>query len=118
MNYESIKYSVRDRIATISLNRPDKLNAWTHLMEDELRSAMAQATTDEEVRVVVLTGEGRGFCAGADMNMLDATSASGADTRPARAAQPGLGAARPGRDGVRRRAARRRPDAGQRELAA
>ena len=89
MNYESINYSVRDRIATISLNRPDKLNAWTHLMEDELRSAMGQATADKEVRAVVLTGEGRGFCAGADMSMLDETSSSGADTRPVRSSQPG-----------------------------
>ncbi|WP_428246599.1 enoyl-CoA hydratase [Ferrovibrio sp.] len=70
MTYEHILYEVRDRIATVTLNRPDKLNAWTTTMEGEIRVAMALAAADPGVRVIVLTGAGRGFCAGADMDLL------------------------------------------------
>jgi len=65
-----ILYDVADRIATITLNRPDKLNAWTRNMEHEVRDAMHRAAADDAVRVIVLTGAGRGFCAGADMSLL------------------------------------------------
>ncbi|MCB1745691.1 MAG: enoyl-CoA hydratase [Gammaproteobacteria bacterium] len=82
MDYTEISYAVADGIATVTLNRPDKLNAWTRVMEGEVRAAMTAAANDEAVRVVVLTGAGRGFCAGADMNLLADTSAAGADTRP------------------------------------
>lgn len=78
MNYEEILYDVRDRIATITLNRPDKLNAWTAKMGGEVRAAMYAAEADPEVRVVVLTGAGRGFCAGADMSLLSGIAANGA----------------------------------------
>lgn len=71
MAYEQIKYEVADRIATVTLNRPDKLNAWTGQMEAEVREAMLAADADDKVRVIVLTGAGRGFCAGADMGTLD-----------------------------------------------
>ncbi|HXI14162.1 MAG TPA: enoyl-CoA hydratase [Thermoanaerobaculia bacterium] len=64
-------YKVIDRVATVTLNRPDKLNAWTAVMEREVRAAMAEAEADDGVRVIVLTGAGRGFCAGADMSLLD-----------------------------------------------
>jgi enoyl-CoA hydratase/carnithine racemase len=63
-------YDVADGVATVTLNRPDKLNAWTGQMEKEVQAAMAQAEADEDVRVIVLTGAGRGFCAGADMQDL------------------------------------------------
>src|SRR5437899_3029289 len=70
MAYDEILYTVADRVATVTLNRPAKLNAWTRLMEKEVRAAMTEADRDENVRVVVVTGAGRGFCAGADMQML------------------------------------------------
>lgn len=70
MSYQDILYEVADRIATITLNRPDRMNAWTPVMEQEVRAAMQQAASDSDVRVIVLTGAGRGFCAGADMEVL------------------------------------------------
>jgi enoyl-CoA hydratase/carnithine racemase len=74
-------YNVANRVATITLNRPDKLNAWTELMESEVRSHMENAEQDDEVRVIVLTGAGRGFCAGADMSLLSAVAERGLDYR-------------------------------------
>ncbi|MGH7375315.1 MAG: enoyl-CoA hydratase [Candidatus Rokuibacteriota bacterium] len=89
MGYEQILYEVRDRIATVTLNRPDKLNAWTAVMGREVRQAMEEAARDEAVRVIVLTGAGRGFCAGADMQLLsgivDGGGARAEDERPTRA---------------------------------
>jgi enoyl-CoA hydratase/carnithine racemase len=74
-------YNVANRVATIALNRPDKLNAWTALMESEVRSHMENAEQDDEVRVIVLTGAGRGVCAGADMSLLSAVAERGLDYR-------------------------------------
>src|ERR1700745_3412294 len=74
-------YNVANRVATITLNRPDKLNAWTKLMESEVRSHMENAEQDDEVRVIVLTGAGRGFCAGADMSLLSAVAERGVNYR-------------------------------------
>ncbi len=65
-----IIYEVSEGIAIITLNRPDKLNAWTGRMGKEVRHAMGEAEGDETVRVIVLTGAGKGFCAGADMSLL------------------------------------------------
>lgn len=70
MSYKHIKYDVDAGIARITLNRPDRLNAWTATMEHEVRVAMEAAAEDEAVRAIILTGEGRGFCAGADMDEL------------------------------------------------
>jgi len=81
MPTQEILYSVADRVATITLNRPDKLNAWTAVMEQEVRSAIEEAARDENVRVIVLTGAGRGFCAGADMSLLSAVADRGLDQR-------------------------------------
>ena len=85
MSFEQILYQVSDRVATLTLNRPDKLNAWTARMEDEVTEAVRQAAADPQVRVIVLTGAGRGFCAGADMSLLSAAAGDGASriTRPA-----------------------------------
>lgn len=74
MAYEQILYESRDRVATITLNRPDKLNAWTRQMEEEVGAALRAAAADDEVRVIILTGAGKGFCAGADMTLLSAIS--------------------------------------------
>jgi enoyl-CoA hydratase/carnithine racemase len=74
MNYEQILYEARDRVATITLNRPDKLNAWTRQMEEEVGSALRAAAADDGVRVIILTGAGKGFCAGADMSLLQTIS--------------------------------------------
>jgi len=82
MAYEEIIYQVSQRVATVTLNRPTKLNAWTAKMEAEVQEAMLSAASDDEVRVIVLTGAGRGFCAGADMGNLDslAKASSPAET--------------------------------------
>ena len=74
-------YNVANRVATITLNRPDKLNAWTALMESQVRSHMENAEQDDEVRVILLTGAGRGFCAGADMSLLSAAAERGVDSQ-------------------------------------
>jgi enoyl-CoA hydratase/carnithine racemase len=76
--WETILYQVEDRVATITLNRPERLNAYTPTMGDELRAAFSKADTDDAVRASVLTGAGRGFCAGADMARL--TSAAAGNT--------------------------------------
>jgi enoyl-CoA hydratase/carnithine racemase len=75
-NQETV-YNVADRVATITLNRPDKLNAWTATMDQEVRAAMYEAERDSNVRVIVLTGAGRGFCAGADMSLLGTIAKEG-----------------------------------------
>ena len=93
MGYAEIIYDVTDRIATITLNRPDKLNAWTQVMGEEVRAAMDAAARDEDVRVIVLTGAGRGFCAGADMNMLAGITEAGAAGGEAIAHPPANGPA-------------------------
>ena len=77
MTYKEIIYSVEEKVATVVLNRPERLNAWTRTMAEEVRSAMYDAADDDEVRVIILTGAGRGFCAGADMSELEAASDDG-----------------------------------------
>jgi enoyl-CoA hydratase/carnithine racemase len=87
-NQETL-YQVTGGVATITLNRPDKLNAWTAIMEGELRAAMEKAEQDAKVRVIVLTGAGRGFCAGADMALLNTVAEKGLDqARRAQEVQP------------------------------
>lgn len=68
MEYSQIIYAVSDRVATITLNRPEQLNAFTGLMMRELIDAFDRVDADDDVRVVVVTGAGRGFCAGADLS--------------------------------------------------
>lgn len=70
MNCTEILYEKQDRVATVTLNRPAKLNAWTRVMEAEVRAALTSAAEDDEVRAIVITGAGRGFCAGADMEIV------------------------------------------------
>jgi enoyl-CoA hydratase/carnithine racemase len=78
MTYEQILFDVADGIGTITLNRPDKLNAWTMRMGAEVRHALLRADRDEAVRVMVVTGAGKGYCAGADMNLLQGLQGGGA----------------------------------------
>ena len=75
--YPDILYSVKDRVATITLNRPDRLNAYTDRLATSLKRSFADAAQDKTVRVIVLTGAGRGFCAGADMDLLQGIQSSG-----------------------------------------
>ncbi|MCK9518677.1 MAG: enoyl-CoA hydratase [Dehalococcoidia bacterium] len=82
MEYQDIIYEVEDATAVITLNRPEKLNAWTSTMERELRDAFKRTDADQGVRSVILTGAGRGFCAGADMGLLNTIAdAGGQDER-------------------------------------
>src|SRR5947208_41148 len=67
VDFEQIIVDVSDGIMTITLNRPDRLNAWTATMADELIAAFDQADADDDVRAVIMTGAGRGYCAGADL---------------------------------------------------
>ena len=75
--YEEILYEVDEPVATITLNRPDRLNALTQRMLDELRHALAEAEADRRVVGIVLTGAGRGFSAGMDMDSVSATAGGG-----------------------------------------
>ena len=70
MTYQQILYDVSDAIATVTLNRAEKLNAWTMSMGNEVQHAFRQADRDDGVRVIVITGAGTGYCAGADISML------------------------------------------------
>ncbi len=72
--YQDILYEVTDPVAIVTMNRPDQLNALTGRMMAEMRHAFAAAEKDPAVVGIVLTGAGRGFCAGADMQGLSATA--------------------------------------------
>lgn len=69
MGYTEIKYEVSDTILTITLNRPERLNAYTLVMDTELKDALNRADADDDVRAVIVTGAGRAFCAGADLTL-------------------------------------------------
>jgi enoyl-CoA hydratase/carnithine racemase len=77
VSYEQILCDVADGVATITLNRPDKLNAYTVEMGDEVVEAFRAAQRDDAVRAIVLTGAGRAFCAGVDLEALKAHQAAG-----------------------------------------
>ena len=70
VSFETIEMSVDDGVATITLNRPDRLNAWTYQMGDELQVALNEGNAADDVGAFVVTGAGRGFCAGADVKDL------------------------------------------------
>ncbi len=72
-SFETIRYEVEDHILTITLNRPDKMNAFTHAMQSELIAAFDAADADDNVRAIIVTGAGRAFCAGADLSAGGAT---------------------------------------------
>ena len=68
MNYENILFEINEGVAQLTLNRPDKLNSFTQAMHDEVRHAVHKVGSDKSVRVLILTGAGRGFCAGQDLS--------------------------------------------------
>jgi len=77
MEYTQILYEISDRIATITLNRPDKLNICTYRMADEIIDAFGKADADDDVRVVIVTGAGRAFCGGTDIGPESGTLEDG-----------------------------------------
>ena len=68
MAYEQIQIDIKEGVATITLNRPEKLNAYTALMGTEIHQAFAELDANDDARVIVVTGAGRAFCAGADLS--------------------------------------------------
>ena len=93
MELKVTRYDVRDGVATITLNRPERLNAWTGRMHTEYRWCLERAEEDPAVRVVVVTGSGRGFCAGADARALEGHIEKGGydPGTPADIPRPGFG---------------------------
>jgi enoyl-CoA hydratase/carnithine racemase len=89
MTYSEILYEVDGPAAVITLNRPEKLNAWTPTMDREYRAALHEAERDPQVRGIILTGAGRGFCAGADMGTLNTIAAAGRNEAQKEGAAPG-----------------------------
>jgi enoyl-CoA hydratase/carnithine racemase len=84
VDYENIRYEITGPAATITLHRPDKLNAYTTEMGDEVVDAFARARDDDAVRAVILTGAGRAFCAGVDLEHLKAHMAGGNASKKAK----------------------------------
>jgi enoyl-CoA hydratase/carnithine racemase len=93
MELKTIIYDVDDEIATITLNRPHRMNAWTGRMHTEYRWVLDNANKDDKVRVIVVTGSGRGFCVGADSKALEGHVAKGGydPGTPDPLARPGYG---------------------------
>src|SRR5258707_1575478 len=95
MAYEQIIYEVAENIATITLNRPEKLNAFTGIMMNEMIDAFDKADADDNVRAIIVTGAGRAFCAGADLSAgprtFDATRGDRPERRPAIKADGSVG---------------------------
>jgi len=90
---EATRYEVADHVATITLDRPERLNAWTATMNAEYRTHLAAAADDPDVRIIVVTGAGRGFCAGAESDDLAGHAARGSydSGAPEDLATPGYG---------------------------
>jgi enoyl-CoA hydratase/carnithine racemase len=101
MSYNTLKYEVADRVLTLTLNRPEALNAFTVEMAHELIAAFERASEDDEVGAVIVTGEGRAFCAGMDLSSegnvfgLDETQSPTLSDMTERLEDPAI------RDGVR-----------------
>ncbi len=93
MELKVTRYEIAESIATITLNRPERLNSWSGRMHAEYRWTIAQAEADPKIRVIVVTGAGRGFCAGADSRALEGHVEKGGydPGTPAEMANPGYG---------------------------
>lgn len=94
MDFEQILVDRRDDVLVLTLNRPEKLNAWTPKMSAELVSAITDANGDDEIGAIVVTGAGRGFCAGADISGQFAANLDARDNEPAPATDRGSAPAR------------------------
>ncbi|NNE11631.1 MAG: enoyl-CoA hydratase [Ilumatobacter sp.] len=77
MSDEAVLYDVRDRVAVITFNRPERLNAWSPALHEGYFTSLDRAAADPDVRVIVVTGAGRGWCAGADMDVLQGIGDAG-----------------------------------------
>lgn len=93
--FETLRYTQQERIVTITLNRPEMLNAWTRVMETEFLAALRHASKDKSVSCMVITGEGRAFCAGADirawreqLDTFDPDEVEALNIDPSRTASP------------------------------
>lgn len=84
MAFETILVESRDAIALITLNRPERLNAWTYQMGAEMAQAVVDANADDNINAIVVTGAGRGFCAGADIGDVFQAQAENRPSRPER----------------------------------
>src|SRR5271168_3436749 len=76
MNFTDIIYEKSDRVATVTLNRPERMNAWRGQLESEMRTAMQDADADPAIGAIVVTGAGKAFCAGMDMAGLSKIAAT------------------------------------------
>src|SRR2546428_758142 len=81
MSYECLLYETKDRVATLTLNRPDRLNALGGTLREDLTAGLTRAIDDPDVRVIVITGAGKGFCAGGDVKAMQDANQAGR-TRP------------------------------------
>jgi enoyl-CoA hydratase/carnithine racemase len=88
MSEDLVLIDVTDGVAVLTLNRPERLNAWTQALENRYFDLLEQCGADPDVRVIVVTGAGRGFCAGADMQDLQTIGAQGIDGARARERRP------------------------------
>src|SRR3990172_1149833 len=79
MTYTCLLYETKDRIATLTLNRPDRLNALGDTLREDLLDAVTRASADPEVRVIVVTGAGKGFCAGGDVKAMNEANERGSE---------------------------------------
>src|SRR5439155_77039 len=81
-DYKCLIYEVKDAVATLTLNRPERLNALGDTLRDDLYDAVLRASQDPEIRVLVVTGAGKGFCAGGDVKAMNDTKEGRAPARP------------------------------------
>jgi enoyl-CoA hydratase/carnithine racemase len=91
MTYECLLYEVKDGVATLTLNRPDRLNALGGTLRDDLHNAITRSSADPDVRVMIITGSGKGFCAGGDVKAMN-------EAKEGRRERPLLEKIAPGRD--------------------
>src|SRR5579875_2756332 len=82
MEYKETIYAKDGHIATITLNRPERRNAWTFRMREEVYHAMKDAEADDQIRAIIVTGAGSTFCSGADMSILSGQSKEGEEVSP------------------------------------